>query len=301
MGGLAVPGPPLFESTTKTAPGFYNMNAFRYRRPKPSRRWVYPLLMALCIAGFWWFENVYTPDPYSGDGSGGVTPFPQEYVPEAPELIPVQHDHYELGYNEAHEQAAWVAYTLHPEHLTRDDRVRPYFVEDPRVPTKSADWRNYKRSGYDRGHLCPAGDRRFSETAYNQTFYTSNISPQDPEFNAGAWNTLELQVRAWCKRYGTLYVITGGVLQEGLPAIGDEGVSVPGYFFKVVFRGSGGQLRAAGFLMPNQPLQGPLEPYRVSLDRIEALTGLDFFTGMGPANQATLESGVDRQSWPLRP
>ena len=89
-------------------------------------------------------------------------------------------------------------------------------MEDPKVPSHSADWRNYRGSGFDRGHLCPAGDRRYSESAYNQTFYTSNISPQDPEFNAGIWNDLEQQVRRWCKRYGPLTVITGGVLEPGL-------------------------------------------------------------------------------------
>ena len=116
----------------------------------------------------------------------------------------VVHDHYMLSYDEPYEQAEWVAYLLKKSHLTYDDRKRPYFIEDPKVRTKSADWRNYKGSGYDRGHLCPAGDRRFSGYAYNETFYTSNISPQNREFNAGIWNKLENKIRQWVKKEGTL-------------------------------------------------------------------------------------------------
>lgn len=97
-----------------------------------------------------------------------------------------------------------MAYTLKKQHLTYDDRKRPYLIEDPMVITKSADWRNYKGSGYDRGHLCPPGDHRFSEQAYNETFYTSNISPQDRDFNAGVWNRLEMQVGRRAKGHNEL-------------------------------------------------------------------------------------------------
>ena len=135
-------------------------------------------------------------------------------------------NYYALSYRPEYEQAEWVAYWLLPQHLTQDDRQRPYFEIDEKVPGNSAHWRNYKGSGYDRGHLCPAGDRRFSEQAYNETFFTSNVSPQDREFNAGIWNRLEQQVRRWCKRYGDLYIVTGGVLQPQLDEIGDEVVVV---------------------------------------------------------------------------
>lgn len=264
------------------------------------KQWTYTLLMAVIIIGFWWFENFYRVDPY---GSGTADPlsesFPEAYFPAGSGGDLVRHDFYVLQYSEPHEQAAWVAYVLDPSHLTYEDRERPYFVEDPKVPTHSADWRNYRGSGYDRGHLCPAGDRRFSELAYNQTFYTSNISPQDSGFNAGPWNDLEQQVRRWCKRYGRLYVITGGVLRNGLPTIGDEGVSVPEYFFKVVIRGEGRNRKVIGFLMENRPHNGSLVTYAVSVDRIEALSGLDFFSGLDPQQQDGLESKVRPADWGL--
>ena len=260
-------------------------------------RLIYSGLLFCCIVGFWWFENFYTPDPYASAPGDGQSGFPEAFLPEYPGGELVRHDHYLLSYSEAHEQAAWVAYTLLPAHLSYQDRERPYFEEDPNVTTKSADWRNYRGSGYDRGHLCPAGDRRFSESAYNQTFYTSNISPQDPEFNAGIWNDLEMQVRRWCKRYGPLYVVTGGVLEDGLEGIGDEDVRVPRSFYKVVIRGSGRELRVIGFLLPNRPGQRPLSEYSVPLDRIESLTGIDFLPGLSQEEQHRLESGTEPGQW----
>ena len=218
-------------------------------------------------------------------------------MPHYPGGEPVCHDFYRLSYSEAHEQAAWVAYALKPRQLTDHERERPFFVEDPLVRTRSADWRNYKGSGYDRGHLCPAGDMRFSEAAYNQTFYTSNISPQHPEFNAGIWNDLEGQVRRWCSRYGPLWVITGGILEPGLPGIGEEEVAVPARFFKVVIREEGSGIRVVAFLMENSPEKGPLTRFLVPLDQVEALSGIDFFPGLSEAEQGALEGTFNRDDW----
>mgnify|MGYP003580214912 CR=1 FL=1 len=100
------------------------------------------------------------------------------YLPTSTTKQIVKHQYYTLSYNEKFEQAEWVAYELKKEYLKNNDFKRPYFIEDPNVTTGSADWRNYKNSGYDKGHLCPAGDMEFSKDAYNDTFYTSNISPQ---------------------------------------------------------------------------------------------------------------------------
>lgn len=262
------------------------------------KRLLHALLMGACIFGFWWFENFYTPDPYRSSGViGEGSDLPVGWVPEYPGGEAVQHDYYRLSYSEAHEQAAWVAYVLRPEQLTYQDRERPFFVEDPLVSTHSADWRNYRGSGYDRGHLCPAGDMRFSEAAYNQTFYTSNISPQNREFNAGLWNDLELQVRRWCKRYGPVCVITGGILEPGLPAIGEEGVAVPARFFKVVAREGREGIAVLAFLMENRPSGKSLQEYLVPIDRVEALSGIDFFPGLPEAQQQQLEAGVQAGGW----
>jgi len=211
---------------------------------------IYTLLTILCLIGFWAFQNFYTPDPYAGKKDpNNSSDIPSFFMPSSTTNAVVEHNYYSLSYNEPYEQAEWVAYMLNKSHLTYDDRKRPYFIEDSKVKSKSADWRNYKRSGYDRGHLCPAGDRRFSEQAYNETFYTSNISPQNREFNAGVWNRLEQQVRQWAKIYNSVFVVTGGVLEDGLKEIGNEDVDVPRYYYKIVAKGEGSNIQVAAFLM----------------------------------------------------
>ena len=179
-------------------------------------------MAAFMLFELWWSASERASDTEVFEAVSGAL-----LRPSSTENIGITHKYYALSYRPEYEQAEWVAYWLLPQHLTQDDRQRPYFEIDEKVPGNSAHWRNYKGSGYDRGHLCPAGDRRFSEEAYNETFFTSNVSPQDKEFNAGIWNRLEQQVRRWCKRYDDLYIVTGGVLQPQLDEIGDEGVEVP--------------------------------------------------------------------------
>jgi endonuclease G len=260
-------------------------------------RLIYTTLLLVCVIGFWLFENFYTPAHYSNSDSGeAATPFVKELLPNSTHGAIVFHDYYLLSYSEPHEQAEWVAYTLEKSHLTYDDRKRPYFIEDPKVISKSADWRNYKGSGYDRGHLCPAGDRRFSEYAYNETFYTSNITPQDREFNAGVWNRLEIQIRQWCKRYGTLHIITGGVLNGRMDEIGDEDVDVPNAFYKIVVRRQGSVYKVLAFLIPHEESNKPLKAFLVPVDTLESLTGLDFFEDLNKGEEQ-LEKEVDDSGW----
>ncbi len=250
------------------------------------------------MVGFWLFENFYTPAPYSNKENRSLdNNFPKELLPSSTTDEIVEHSYYTLSYNEPFEQAEWVAYVLDKSHLTYDDRKRPYFVEDPFVSSKSADWRNYKGSGYDRGHLVPAGDRRFTKQAYDETFYTSNISPQDREFNAGIWNDLEKQVRRWAKQYGTLYVFTGGVLENGLEEIGDEDVDVPNAFYKIVARKKNNSIQTISFLIPNKPQFVSLRNFVVNIDAIEEETGIDFFAKLPNTDQKDFEATTNTVGW----
>lgn len=259
---------------------------------------IYSLLLVLTIVLFWGIENYFWPSGSDLD-SGREVHLPEYIYPETSRKDLVLHAYYAFKYSEDHEQAHWVVYPLTRSHLTNDDRKRPFFVEDPKVKTFSADWRNYKNSGYDRGHLCPAGDRRFSESAYNETFYTSNISPMNPDFNAGVWNRLEIQVRNWAREYDSLYVITGGLLEDGLRRIGYEGVTVPDAFFKVVVRGGVEDLEAIAFLIPNRESSEPLEAFRVSVNDLEEETGINFFDSLDDPFEERLESDKNQSYWPF--
>ncbi len=267
-------------------------------RKTDRNRLIYTVLLIICIVGFWLFENFYTPGSYSSSEDDHLrTQIPEYVIPATTDGEIVHHDHFTLSYKEAFEQAEWVSYVLRKEHLTYDDRERPDFIEDPYVSSKSADWRNYRGSGYDRGHLCPAGDRRFSDRAYSETFYTSNISPQERDFNAGIWNDLEQQVRLWAKKHDELYVITAGILEPGLYTIGDEDVAVPKRFYKIVARGNSDDLRVLGFLLPHDADTGSLKDYLVSIDLIEQVSGIDFFKGLPDEMEEEIEREVRSSGW----
>jgi endonuclease G len=194
-----------------------------------------------------------------------------DYYPTSTTNQIINHTNFTLSYSEKHEQAEWVDYELKRSNLSNSNLKRPFFIEDPKVTTGSADWRNYKNSGYDRGHLVPAGDMKFSKEAFDATFYTSNVTPQLPNFNNGIWNRLEQKVRYWAQKYDGLYVITGSVLEDDLPTIGKEKVAVPNYFYKVLLNTSGEKPKMIAFLVPHQESNRPLYEFVVSVKELELL------------------------------
>lgn len=202
---------------------------------------------------------------------------------------------YIFSYSEVHEQSEWVAYYLDENDITSSNFDRPFFEQDPMVETESADWRNYKKSGYDKGHLCPAGDRKKSFDDFVETFFTSNISPQRHDFNSGVWNRLEDKVRYWAIKNNGLYVVTGGVLTDNLKTIGKEKVSVPNYFYKVLLSKNGSKM--IGFLVPHQDSNKPLYEFVVSVDEIEKMTGIDFYPNLQDEIENQLEAKSDYKGW----
>ncbi|MDO6597814.1 DNA/RNA non-specific endonuclease [Oceanihabitans sp. 2_MG-2023] len=209
----------------------------------------------------------------------------------------VHHEGYSLSYSETHEQAEWVAYELKKSHLSTANFKRPYFEIDKAVKTKAAHWRNYKKSGYDRGHLCPAGDRKYSKSAHDETFLTSNISPQEHAFNAGIWNRLEQKTRYWASKYDGVFVVSGGVLKGNMKTIGEEKVAVPNQFYKVLIDNNSGKTKVIAFLMPHKDSNEPLYKFVTSVDTIESLTGIDFFSELEDAKENKLEASSDYKGW----
>ncbi|PHR71599.1 MAG: endonuclease [Lutibacter sp.] len=256
-----------------------------------NRKAIYAVLSLLVAVGFYYYQNNFE----SQNSQISIEGF--NYLPTSTTGQIIQHQNYTLSYNELYEQAEWVAYELNRTHLTYDDRKRPYFINDPKVLTGSANYKNYKKSGYDRGHLCPAGDRRFSKDAYDETFYTSNITPQKNDFNAGVWNRLEMKTRYWTKKYGKLYVITGGILTKDLPTIGYEDVAVPKLFYKIILDYSEPEIKAIAFLFPHQESKKSLHNFVTSIDKIEQLTNIDFFPTLPDELESTLEKSISSKNW----
>ena len=136
----------------------------------------------------------------------------------------IHHSGYSFEYSEKHEQARWVAYQLTASETHPIVGRSNHFIPDDHVATGTATESDYKGSGYDRGHLAPAADMEWSETAMRESFYFSNMSPQVKGFNEGIWKKLEEQVRDWAALYDTLYVVTAGVLNDSLRNIGPHHV-----------------------------------------------------------------------------
>jgi endonuclease G, mitochondrial len=220
-----------------------------------------------------------------------------DFLPTSTTSAIVVHDFYTLSYNEKYEQAEWVAYELKSDQISHNHFQRPFFVEDDKVKTHSADWRNYKKSGYDKGHLCAAGDMCFSKKAHDDTFFTSNISPQVHDFNDGVWNRLEQKVRYWAGKYDGIYVVTGGVLNDNLPTIGRENVAVPEYFYKVLLDNRNGNYKMIAFIVPSQDSDKPLYDFVVSVDEVEKLTGIDFYPNLPDEIENKLEKMSDYKDW----
>ncbi len=220
-------------------------------------------------------------------------------LPNSPDCEVIRHTYYSLCYAEPYEQAAWVAYRLTYDETTGDaDRKDDNFKPDDKVETGSALPNDYSASGYDRGHLAPAADFVFSESALAETFYMSNMSPQAPDFNRGIWKKLEEQVRTWIRKEKTLYIVSGGVLKKGLKKIGKRNkVSVPDYYYKIILDLKSPEIKAIAFLMRNEGSHEPLESFVVSIDEIEAETGIDFFPKLPDELEKQLEASNNYSKW----
>jgi len=208
------------------------------------------------------------------------------------------HIYYTLSYNEAHEQANWVMYKLLASYVSGKSAERSdNFRIDPEISTGSATSDDYKRSGYDRGHLLPAADMGWSPEAMSLTFLMSNMSPQEPSFNRGIWKKLETRVREWAIEDGLVYVVTGPVLEDGLPEIGEDKVSVPKYFYKVILDYQEPEIKGIGFVMANRKSKLDIYHYAVSIDSVEKLTGLDFFPALPDEFEDAMEASVTLGAW----
>ena len=220
----------------------------------------------------------------------------QELLPTSTTHQIVKHNYFTLSYSEPNEQAEWVYYELTSDMLRGKQKRTDDYRPDEKVTTISAQLEDYRGSGYDRGHLCPAGDMKLNHESMSESFYLSNMSPQSKDFNSGIWNDLEEQVRRWVLTTGRLYVVTGGVLTANKGKIGSNGVSIPRNYYKVIYdpRRQGNMI---AFLMPNENSTKPLQQFVVSVDSLENLTGIDFFSTLPDSIESLLESEIDMLGW----
>lgn len=210
----------------------------------------------------------------------------------------IDREGYALGYIEYHEQAAWVIYKLTKNEANiKEVKRNNKFKADPEIPTGSATPADYRKSGYDRGHLAPAADMCFSVQTMEDSFYMSNMSPQKPQFNQGIWKDLEKKVRDIAIKEGEIYVVTGPILpKEKTITIGANQVTVPDKYYKVVYDLTPPQ-KMIGFILPNAGSDKDIFDFAVTVDAVEEATGLDFFSELPVEKQKELESRVNIEEW----
>lgn len=211
----------------------------------------------------------------------------------------IRHEGYTVSYNSDYKIANWVAYELTAtEAKSKKTERSNKFVPDPLVKGATATNEDYSRTGYDRGHLAPAGDMKWSAKAMRESFYLSNICPQKPALNRGIWKELEEQSRLWATDYGSLWIATGPVMADDMKRMGKNRVGVPKAFYKVICYVSGNQYKAIAFLFENKDYKKTsLKSMAIPVDSVEKVTGIDFFPAVPNDQEKVMETKIDWDSW----
>ena len=209
---------------------------------------------------------------------------------------------YTVSFSKDNNIPNWVAWKLDKNRLVEKVSRKGYrFNPDPNINERDAViTQDYANSGYDRGHMCPAGDSRWSGQAMKESFYMTNICPQHPNLNGGDWHELEKACRRWAME-GTIYIVCGPILYKN-PLYGTIGkehkIRVPEAFFKVILAGvEKGKPRAIGFIYKNTAGNKPLDSYVNSIDQVERITGLDFFSALPDDIENLIEKEYDLEVW----
>ncbi len=208
----------------------------------------------------------------------------------------IDHQFYSLSYVEKHEQADWVCYRLTKGMINGPAERKDNFKIDSKVTTWTASLADYKGSGYDRGHLAPAADFKFSQLAMDESFYMSNISPQNPSFNRGVWKKLEELMRAWAYEYGTIDIVTGPIFGSS-NSIGNNKVTIPTHYYKAALRKTELGYEAIAFVLPNKKSQSDLHFFTQSIDDLEERIQIDLYHELPDSEENTVEALFTKNSW----
>ena len=258
----------------------------------------------------WSGEDAPEADPQTlvdPSSTGEVDPLSRLEIPyrlddSSSEII--EHMGYTLSYNNDFRVPNWVAYELLESEVITAYRSREdEFTPDPLVKGRQAYDRDYVGSGYDRGHMAPAADMRWSSQTMKECFHLSNVCPQNHNLNSGAWNDLEKQVRYEARYYKSVWVVCGPIFEYNNPKrIGSNHVAVPDSFFKALLaRREDGSYAAIGFIFPNEACVRNLTHYAMTVDELEDKLGMDLFYNLDEKAQDKAEAEMDPYAdWRIR-
>lgn len=250
--------------------------------------------------------------------------YEQDALPQTPASVTsqiIRHKAYSCSYNADYKIPNWSFYELLATEtegrLARSNDFQP----DPNIPSReSSQLTDYRGSGLDRGHMAPSMDFNWDESIENESYYLSNMCPQDHEFNSGIWLDLEHQVRRWARRDSAICVACGPILprkdkngklinpvtgnEYHITTIGRNKVLVPEHFFKVILSPFGDHPKAIGFIMPNENVlrrdgrgNAPIKDFAYNIDRVEEITGIDFFAILPDDVEDKVEKWYEKDDW----
>jgi endonuclease G len=212
----------------------------------------------------------------------------------------VYHKGYTLSFNQVTHSSDWVAYELTKEELDGNWPRSNDFRADPDIQDYQAEYKDYKGSGWHRGHLAPAGDMKWDSVAMSESFYYTNICPQTERLNQGVWQSLENKVRKWTKQYGNLYICCGPIFttnQNG--TFGQNNVMVPDYYYKALLVSNSGTISAIAFMMKNDNENQCLENCACTIDELERVIGRDLFCSLDNSLERRIEAVIVWDDWGL--
>ena len=205
---------------------------------------------------------------------------------------------YVVSYNSETKCPNWVLWQLTREHADGNVKRPDYaFHEDMEVKPPRAELADYKHSGYDRGHMCPAGDNKWDADAMYESFLMTNMCPQNQNLNSGLWNQIEMQCRYWAKRYGSLYIVCGPIYLKGEhQTIGQNKVVVPEAFFKVVVCLEDTP-KGIAFVCRNTDGNKKKDYYVNTISQVERITGYYFFPSLDENTASVIKEQSNLKEW----
>lgn len=217
----------------------------------------------------------------------------------ADEII-IRRDNYIISYNQTMLNPNYVGWELTAEETIGELPREEKFSPDPALPENlRIDTYEYSNSGFDRGHMAPAADMKFSPKAMEESFYMSNVCPQTHKLNAGGWLVIEERCRKWAKQEGKIYIICGPIYEQNTPKFIGKNVQirVPDAFFKVVIAPNSEKPKGIGFYFLNNTETQAWRNAARTIDEIEQLTGYDFFHILPDELENKIESSFNIKEW----
>lgn len=219
---------------------------------------------------------------------------------EAPYKQHIVHKGFELVFDENARIPEWTAYELTAEETTGTAPRGRHYDLDPDVRGIQGDNDDYRNSGWDRGHMVPAGDMKLDDQMMRESFYFSNICPQNRNLNGGDWKTLEELCRIYAQKYGKVYIVCGPIIGNNMfGRLGPHQIVIPDAFYKVLLVETVGGYEAIGFIMKNEAGHRPLTTYVKTVDEVEEITGLDFFSLLPRKVERKVEATYNLSVWNL--